>query len=81
MARPDNNPQASRKKPQKQFNSFLKYSGLAMQMALTIGVATWLGYWIDQRLGFEFPLFMLLLMLVSLGGILYRLIKNIQDES
>ena len=80
MERPDNQ-QASKKKPQKQFNSFLKYSGLAIEMAVTIGVATWLGYWIDQQLSFKFPLFMLLLMFISLGGILYRLIKSIQDES
>ena len=80
MERP-NNRKASEKKPQKQFNSYLKYSSLAMQMALTIGIATWIGYWIDRQLGFKFPLFMLLLMFASLGGILYRVIKNIQDES
>lgn len=72
--------QSDPKKP-KQSNNYLKYSSLAMQMAVTIGVAAWAGYKADQYFGFRFPVFLLTLSFAAFGGIMYRLYRSItRDE-
>ncbi|MCZ6901021.1 MAG: AtpZ/AtpI family protein [Bacteroidetes bacterium] len=60
--------------------NFLKYTGLAFQMLLVIGIATWGGWELDQYLGFEFPLFTLLLSITSIVGLIYKLIKSLENE-
>ena len=72
--------QSDPKKP-KQSNNYLKYSSLAMQMAITIGVAAWAGYKADQYFEFRFPVFLLTLSFAAFGGIMYRLYRSItRDE-
>jgi hypothetical protein len=68
-------------KKQKPFNSYLKYSSLAMQMVVTIGVAAWAGYKADQYLELKFPVFLLTLSFAAFGGIMYKLYRSItRDE-
>jgi hypothetical protein len=68
-------------KKQKPFNSYLKYSSLAMQMVVTIGVAAWVGYKADQYLELKFPVFLLTLSFAAFGGIMYKLYRSItRDE-
>lgn len=63
------------KKPKlNQYNKALRYTGLGFQLVGTIGFSTWLGYWIDLKLG-TLPLFLLLLCVGSLVGNIYILIK------
>ena len=69
------------KKPIKQFNSYVKYSGLAFQMIITCGLATWAGYRIDQYFDFKFPGFTLGFLLISLIGIIYWLIISVTKDS
>lgn len=64
----------------KQYNVFLKYTGLGLQLCVTIGVAGWLGYMLDQKLGFKFPAFLLSFIIIALVGSLYMLIKNLPKE-
>lgn len=33
--------------------SGLKYVGLGLQLAATVGLFTWLGWWLDQRYGWK----------------------------
>lgn len=73
-------PKPSSQKEQKPYNSFLKYSGLGLQMVLTIGVAGWLGYLLDKKLSFQFPVFLLTFVVMALVGSLYLLIKNLPKE-
>ena len=73
--------QSPRKKASKQFNSYVKYSGLAFQMMVTCGLATWLGYWIDQSLGLKFPAFMVGLLICSLVGVIYWLVLSVIKDS
>ena len=61
-------------------NSYLKYSGLGLQLLLTIFVAGWVGYKIDEYLSLKFPVFMLLLGFGAFGGTLYQLYKKIKKE-
>jgi F0F1-type ATP synthase assembly protein I len=58
---------------QKQLNSFLKYSSLAIQMAAAIGFAAWLGYRLDQKWGTT-PLVLLTLVISTFAGLIYKLI-------
>ena len=65
----------------KPFNSYLKYSGLAVQMLVTIGLMAFLGYKLDQWLDIIFPVFLLLFVFASLGLIIYRLIKSVEEDN
>ena len=64
-------------KKSSQYNSYLKYSGLAIQLLGAIGVCGWVGYLIDGWLGLKFPIFMLLLGLAGFGGSMYQVYKSI----
>lgn len=69
----------SSQKEQKPYNTFLKYTSLGLQMVITLGLAGALGFWLDQSLGFQFPVFLLTFIILALVGTLYLLIKNLQD--
>jgi hypothetical protein len=60
-----------------QYNSYLKYSGLALQLFIVIGLFGWLGYKIDGWLNLRFPVFLLLLGLSSFGGMMYQVYRSI----
>ncbi len=74
-------PQKESNKEQKQANQYLKYSGLAMQMVLTLGLAIWGGWSLDKYLNIKFPVFTLSFMLLVLFGIFYRLIKSLNSDN
>ncbi len=61
-------------------NSYLKYSGFALQLLGGIGLAAWLGHWLDQYLSFRFPVFMLTFALIIFCGMLYQAYKNLNQE-
>lgn len=63
------------KKPS-QYNTYLKYSGLAFQLLGSIGVCGWLGYLLDKRLNL-LPLFTLLFGLLAFGGTMYQVYRSI----
>ncbi len=67
----------SRSKP---YNSYLKYSGLAIQMLVTIGIMAFLGYKIDTWIGITFPAFLLTFTFVAFGGMIYQLHKTVRKE-
>ena len=67
-------------KKQKPFNDYLKYSSLAMQMVVTIGVAAWGGYKLDQYLGLRFPAFLLTFVFAAFGGLMYKLYQSITKD-
>lgn len=82
MAKMDNPQDKSPlKKPTRQFNTYIKYSGLAFQMILTCGLATWIGYKLDTYFRFKFPAFTLGLLLSSLIGIIYWLVVSVTKDS
>lgn len=66
-------------KKQNQFNVYLKYSGLAIQLVVVIGVFGWAGYKLDQYLELQYPIFMLLFILMAFGGMMYQLYKSINQ--
>jgi F0F1-type ATP synthase assembly protein I len=59
-----------------QYNTYLKYSGLAFQLLAAIGVLGWLGYLLDKRLNL-IPLFTLLFGFLAFGGMMYQIYRSI----
>ena len=51
-----------------------------MQMAVTIGVAAWAGHKADLYLNLDFPVFLLSLVFMAFGGIMYKLYRSITKE-
>lgn len=67
-------------KKQKPFNNYLRYSSLAMQMAITIGLAAWAGYKADTYFELKFPAFLLTLVFAAFGGTMYKLYQSINKD-
>lgn len=59
------------------YNSYLKYSGLALQLLVAIGVCGWLGYKADQYIDNKYPIFMLLLGFLGFSGMMYHIYRSI----
>ena len=73
-------PDHSEQKRPKQFNAYLKYSGLAIQLVATIGVSGWLGYWLDNYLELKYPIFIILFTLSAFTGVMYHLYRSINNQ-
>jgi hypothetical protein len=71
----------SHKPKQKAYNSYLKYSSLAIQLLVAIGIFGWLGFKIDDRLGLKFPAFMLLLGFLAFAGMMFQLYRSINKDN
>lgn len=67
-------------KKQKPSNNYLRYSSLAMQMVITLGLAAWAGLTVDKYLEFKFPVFLLLFVFIAFGGLMYRLYQSITKD-
>ena len=61
-------------------NSYAKWSGLAFQMVAAIGLCTWLGYWLDHRMGNGFPGFTVGLSLLGVIGSVYMVVKALLKQ-
>jgi F0F1-type ATP synthase assembly protein I len=72
-------PSEPSKKPNP-YNSYLKYSGLAVQLLAAIGVCGWIGYKIDHWLNLKLPVFMLVLGLLGFGGTMYQVYRSLNKE-
>lgn len=68
-------------KKRKPYNNYLRYSSLAMQMVVTIGLAAWLGLKLDQYLDFTFPVFLISFVFIAFGGLMYRLYQAAKDNT
>lgn len=62
------------------YNSYLRYSGLAIQLMAAIAIMGWLGYKVDGWLNVKYPIFMLALGLVGFAGSLYQVYKSINRK-
>lgn len=58
-------------------NDFLKYSGLGLQLFITIGICGWIGYELDGWLREGRPLFIIILIFAGAIGGFYQLYKSI----
>ncbi len=67
--------------PHKQPNSFVKYSNLAIQMGLIIGLSAWGGSKLDEHFKTKEAYFTIILSLLGISGSLYLVIKDVIAES
>lgn len=74
------NRQNQRPQRQSQINEYVKYSGLAFQMAALILLGYWLGSKIDKWLDLSFPAFTIILILTFLSVSFYSLIKSLPKD-
>jgi ATP synthase protein I len=65
---------------QKPINEYVKYSGLAFQMAALLLLGYWAGSKIDQWLNLAFPVFTIVLMVLFMIISLYSLIKSLPKD-
>ena len=65
---------------QNPINEYVKYSGLAFQMAALILLGYWLGSKIDKWLDLTIPVFTIILILVFLSLTFYSLIKSLPKD-
>jgi ATP synthase protein I len=61
-------------------NAYLRYSGLGIQLLVSIGAFAWLGHWLDQSLGLTFPAFLLTLVILSFAGNMILLYRSINKD-
>lgn len=62
--------------PQKPPNLLLKYSNLALQMGVIIGLSAWGGNKLDTYYKNTIPVFTIILSLVGIGSSLYLVLKD-----
>lgn len=78
-----------KKKPsekRQQYNTYLKFSGIAIQMGVIIGLGSWAGHSLDEKFNTSKPYYTLVLALTSIAVALYLIIKEVvktgkDDES
>lgn len=70
----------STEKDIKQKSNAMRYVGWASQMMATLAVATWLGWFFDEKIAWNFPLFIIILPLVALIYSLWKLIKEVSKQ-
>ena len=58
-------------------NSFVKYSGMAIQMGLTVLIGAFIGQKIDEYYGTDKPYFTILLALLAISASLYLTLKDL----
>ncbi|MDO8999232.1 MAG: AtpZ/AtpI family protein [Bacteroidota bacterium] len=61
----------------KQPNQLLKYSNLAIQMSVIIGLAAWGGNKLDIYYKNETPIYTIVLSLLGIGAALYIVLKDL----
>ena len=71
---------SKRNKATRQANQYLKYTSLGLQLVITLAIAGIGGYYLDKWIGWQFPVFLLTLVMVALAGSIYLLIKRTSDE-
>lgn len=67
------------RQPQKPnpIKDYLRYSGLAAQMSITLLAGYWLGLKLDEAFEIAFPAFRIALILAALAISFYSLLKNL----
>ena len=65
------------KQIQKQYNAYVRYSNLAVQMMVIIGGGTYGGFRLDKYLGWKVPVFTIVLSLLSVTAAIWFAVKDL----
>jgi len=78
----EKNPQ---KKQPKQLNKFVRFSSIALQMGLTIYLASKLGEWLDVKFNntdqLYYKVVTLIAVFVSMGSVIFQVLKLTNKDS
>ncbi len=74
-------PQPNPNKDSNPRNSYIRFSGLAFQILAAIFLGIWGGMKLDAWLNLKYPIFTLVLAMVTLLGSIYYLIKSLPKSS
>lgn len=66
-----------KKDDKKRVKSYVKFSGIAIQMGVVIAISALGGNWLDEKQENEFPIWTLVLTLLSIFGSLYQIIREV----
>jgi F0F1-type ATP synthase assembly protein I len=58
------------------FRAIVKYSNIAFQMIGIIVIGTFLGFWLDKYFQLKFPIFTIVLILLSLFEAIYSVVRE-----
>lgn len=64
------------KKKKQQFDNFIKYSNIGMQMLVIIAAGVFGGYKLDTWMKNKFPVFLILLSTIALAAAIYHAIRD-----
>lgn len=71
---PESNKPINKKK---QLNTYARFSGIAMQMGVTIAGGVWTGSWLDKRYEVYPQLFTIIFSLVAIFAALFLVIREV----
>ena len=71
----------NRKKPKKQLNQFVRFSGIAIQMGLTIYLGSMLGKWLDQKFPNDSELYLKICTITAVFSTMYSVIRQVSKRS
>jgi chromate transport protein ChrA len=57
-----------------------QYAGLATQLLVTLGVAMYIGFWLDKKIGWKGAILVWILPLVVLLATLFKLIRDTSNK-
>ncbi|PQJ21779.1 AtpZ/AtpI family protein [Tenacibaculum sp. SG-28] len=69
------------KEPKKQLNKFIRFSGIALQMGLTIYLGSLLGEWLDTKYDNQNQLYTKICTLVAVFAAMFSVIYNVTNMS
>ena len=69
-------PEDHKQIPRNNYNAYVRFSSLATQMIVIIGGGTYGGIRLDQYLGWKFPVFTVVLSLLSVTAAIWFAIKD-----
>ena len=64
----------------KNVNNFLKFSGMGIQMALTIAIFAGIGYWLDNKFQTKQPYWTAAMSLVGVFGGIFSVIRQLPKD-
>lgn len=71
------NEKKSSKKPSSSLNQYVRFSGVAVQMAVIIGVSAWGGRKLDEYLNLKKPYITIVCSLLGVALALYLIIREV----
>ena len=69
--------------PKKKLDTWIKFSNIGLQMAVTIGAMAYLGVWLDKKYPNSYSLYTVVFSLIGVFASLYnvfRQVRNMNDK-